>query len=154
MKCQECETSFKPSGRGLAQQFCSAKCRMRAYRRRASQKRNVTNKKAEETIEALKMENERLRRRLRAALKKVPNEPTSIFPLAVKGGRWKSIESTSNLNPGAIIRAMKFQLLTSSWPKRTAFFNSRTSTLAKLAPSQCMTPRRGGRKTRASDFRD
>lgn len=60
---QECECGkrFIPSGRGKKQRFCSVKCRMRAYRRRAADKRNVTvNIDLQRTVDSLRKENRRL----------------------------------------------------------------------------------------------
>jgi len=76
---------------------------MRAYRRRAAAKRNVTPEDAQETIKALRQENAHLKRLLAEAREQIPEAPVT-FPITVAGGRWVTISSTSALRPGFVIR--------------------------------------------------
>lgn len=84
---QECECGerFIPSGRGKKQRFCSVKCRMRAYRRRAADKRNVTeNVELQKTVELLRKENQRLHKKienLQGLLAKYEQKKKAFKPL-------------------------------------------------------------------------
>lgn len=101
VKC-ECGKRFTPSVRGREQRFCSVKCRMRAYRKRAAEKRNVTpDSEAQETIALLRKQVARQQVLLSKQADQI-TEPE--FPITIEGGRWLKITSTTTITPGSVIR--------------------------------------------------
>ena len=45
MKCRECKEEFEPSNHGRKQAYCTVRCRMRSYRRRVTQDRQMPPEK-------------------------------------------------------------------------------------------------------------
>ena len=105
VKC-ECGKRFTPSARGREQRYCSVKCRMRAYRKRAADKRNVTpDSETQETIALLRRQVARQQVLLSRQADQIPKpEFKPEFPITIEGGRWLKITSTTTITPGSIIR--------------------------------------------------
>lgn len=99
-QCLECQKVYVPSKRGTKQLFCSTKCRMRAYRKRASSRVGELSSCDRKIIATLEKEVARLQQELKETRKL-----SFLFPIQVTSGNSIPIKSAEVLVPGVIIRS-------------------------------------------------